>query len=157
MEMDNHMSDKDDSCYDNAEAAFSDDEEDLNSKGEGCSQPGTVAPSTSVSGQWQPALCHRSPSCWEVPQLQAQSLKAPLHEQQGSLHSRQTQFSTRRLPSAGDAQPDALLLPGSLRLLQLRAQRERPWGLVALCGDSLELHTSQRSPFLALSPLWMSE
>lgn len=35
MEMDNHMSDKDDSCYDNAEAAFSDDEEDLNSKGEG--------------------------------------------------------------------------------------------------------------------------
>uniref|UniRef100_A0A8C3SM99 Integrator complex subunit 3 n=1 Tax=Chelydra serpentina TaxID=8475 RepID=A0A8C3SM99_CHESE len=33
MEMDNHMSDKDDSCYDNAEAAFSDDEEDLNSKG----------------------------------------------------------------------------------------------------------------------------
>uniref|UniRef100_A0A8D2J5E3 Integrator complex subunit 3 n=1 Tax=Varanus komodoensis TaxID=61221 RepID=A0A8D2J5E3_VARKO len=34
MEMDNHMSDKDDGCYDNAEAAFSDDEEDLNSKGE---------------------------------------------------------------------------------------------------------------------------
>lgn len=34
MEMDNHMSDKDESCYDNAEAAFSDDEEDLNSKGE---------------------------------------------------------------------------------------------------------------------------
>lgn len=33
MEMDNHMSDKDDNCYDNAEAAFSDDEEDLNSKG----------------------------------------------------------------------------------------------------------------------------
>ncbi|PNJ56339.1 INTS3 isoform 1 [Pongo abelii] len=33
MEMDNHMSDKDESCYDNAEAAFSDDEEDLNSKG----------------------------------------------------------------------------------------------------------------------------
>uniref|UniRef100_A0A9L0S7U8 Integrator complex subunit 3 n=1 Tax=Equus caballus TaxID=9796 RepID=A0A9L0S7U8_HORSE len=32
MEMDNHMSDKDESCYDNAEAAFSDDEEDLNSK-----------------------------------------------------------------------------------------------------------------------------
>lgn len=32
MEMDNHMSDKDESCYDNAEP-FSDDEEDLNSKG----------------------------------------------------------------------------------------------------------------------------
>lgn len=38
MEMDNHMSDKDESCYDNAEAAFSDDEEDLNSKGEARSQ-----------------------------------------------------------------------------------------------------------------------
>lgn len=35
MEMDNHMSEKDDGCYDNAEAAFSDDEEDLSSKGEG--------------------------------------------------------------------------------------------------------------------------
>lgn len=34
MEMDNHLSDKDENCYDNAEAAFSDDEEDLNSKGE---------------------------------------------------------------------------------------------------------------------------
>lgn len=34
MEMDNHMAEKDDSCYDNAEAAFSDDEDDLNSKGE---------------------------------------------------------------------------------------------------------------------------
>ncbi|XP_026719721.1 integrator complex subunit 3 [Athene cunicularia] len=33
MEMDNHMSEKDDGCYDNAEAAFSDDEDDLNSKG----------------------------------------------------------------------------------------------------------------------------
>lgn len=41
MEMDNHMSDKDESCYDNAEAAFSDDEEDLNSKGEGCSPDGS--------------------------------------------------------------------------------------------------------------------
>ena len=38
MEMDNHMSDKDESCYDNAEAAFSDDEEDLNSKGEAISK-----------------------------------------------------------------------------------------------------------------------
>lgn len=62
MEMDNHMSDKDDSCYDNAEAAFSDDEEDLNSKGEGCSQLGTDALGTLVSGQRQPALCHGSPS-----------------------------------------------------------------------------------------------
>lgn len=34
MEMDNHMSDKEDSCYDHAEAAFSDDEEEINSKGE---------------------------------------------------------------------------------------------------------------------------
>lgn len=33
MEMDNHMSDKDEGCYDNAEAAFSDDEEDLSSRG----------------------------------------------------------------------------------------------------------------------------
>uniref|UniRef100_H3A5Q1 Integrator complex subunit 3 n=1 Tax=Latimeria chalumnae TaxID=7897 RepID=H3A5Q1_LATCH len=33
MEMDNHVTDKDDSCYDNTEAAFSDDEEELNSKG----------------------------------------------------------------------------------------------------------------------------
>ena len=38
MEMDNHMSDKEESCYDNAEAAFSDDEEDLNSKGEAISK-----------------------------------------------------------------------------------------------------------------------
>lgn len=43
MEMDNHMSEKDDSCYDNAEAAFSDDEDDLNSKGEECSQLGAHA------------------------------------------------------------------------------------------------------------------
>lgn len=43
MEMDNHMSEKDDSCYDNAEAAFSDDEDDLNSKGEECSQLGANA------------------------------------------------------------------------------------------------------------------
>lgn len=34
MEMENHL-EKDDGCYDNAEAAFSDDEEELNSKGEG--------------------------------------------------------------------------------------------------------------------------
>jgi len=33
VEMDNHMSDKDEACYDNAEAAFSDDEEDLSSRG----------------------------------------------------------------------------------------------------------------------------
>lgn len=46
MEMDNHMSDKDESCYDNAEAAFSDDEEDLNSKGQARSQgcPECVSP-----------------------------------------------------------------------------------------------------------------
>ncbi|NXK43571.1 INT3 protein, partial [Piprites chloris] len=30
MEMENHLAEKDDGCYDNAEAAFSDDEEDLN-------------------------------------------------------------------------------------------------------------------------------
>lgn len=34
MEMENHL-EKDDGCYDNAEATFSDDEEELNSKGEG--------------------------------------------------------------------------------------------------------------------------
>lgn len=44
MEMENHMSEKEDSCYDNAEAAFSDDEDDLNSKGEECRRPGTSAP-----------------------------------------------------------------------------------------------------------------
>lgn len=56
MEMDNHMSDKDDSCYDNAEAAFSDDEEDLNSKGEGCSQPGTDAPGPLVAASALPQV-----------------------------------------------------------------------------------------------------
>ncbi|MGH0178636.1 UNVERIFIED_CONTAM: hypothetical protein FKN15_078053, partial [Acipenser sinensis] len=34
MEMDNHVSDKEDGCYDNTEAAFSDDEEELHNKGE---------------------------------------------------------------------------------------------------------------------------
>ncbi|XP_064201684.1 integrator complex subunit 3-like [Anguilla rostrata] len=33
MEMDNHVLDKEDGCYDNTEAAFSDDEEELNNKG----------------------------------------------------------------------------------------------------------------------------
>uniref|UniRef100_A0A672I815 Integrator complex subunit 3 n=1 Tax=Salarias fasciatus TaxID=181472 RepID=A0A672I815_SALFA len=33
MEMDNHMLDKEDGCYDNTEAAFSDDEEEVNNKG----------------------------------------------------------------------------------------------------------------------------
>lgn len=33
MEMDNYMLDKDESCYDNVEVVFSDDEEDFNSKG----------------------------------------------------------------------------------------------------------------------------
>ncbi|XP_041099036.1 integrator complex subunit 3, partial [Polyodon spathula] len=33
MEMDNHVSDKEDGCYDNTEAAFSDDEEELQNKG----------------------------------------------------------------------------------------------------------------------------
>ncbi|CAB1320902.1 unnamed protein product [Coregonus sp. 'balchen'] len=36
LEMDNHvLLDKEDGCYDNTEAAFSDDEEEINSKGEG--------------------------------------------------------------------------------------------------------------------------
>ena len=34
LEMDNHVLDKEDGCYDSTEAAFSDDEEELNSKGE---------------------------------------------------------------------------------------------------------------------------
>lgn len=52
MEMDNHMSDKDESCYDNAEAAFSDDEEDLNSKGEagGQGRAGRVRPRDPMAG-----------------------------------------------------------------------------------------------------------
>ncbi|KAJ8398495.1 hypothetical protein AAFF_G00427500 [Aldrovandia affinis] len=33
MDMDNHVLDKEDGCYDNTEAAFSDDEEELNNKG----------------------------------------------------------------------------------------------------------------------------
>ncbi|XP_038580340.1 integrator complex subunit 3 isoform X2 [Micropterus salmoides] len=33
MEMDNHMLDKEEGCYDNTEAAFSDDEEEVNNKG----------------------------------------------------------------------------------------------------------------------------
>lgn len=37
MEMDNHVLDKEDGCYDNTEAAFSDDEEELNNKGGGVS------------------------------------------------------------------------------------------------------------------------
>ena len=33
MEMDNHVLDKEEGCYDNTEAAFSDDEDEFNSKG----------------------------------------------------------------------------------------------------------------------------
>lgn len=33
MEMDNHVLDKEDGCYDNTDATFSDDEEELNNKG----------------------------------------------------------------------------------------------------------------------------
>ncbi|MEE6525664.1 hypothetical protein FKM82_025829 [Ascaphus truei] len=33
MDMENHMADKDDTGYDNTEATFSDDDEELNSKG----------------------------------------------------------------------------------------------------------------------------
>lgn len=50
MEMDNHMSDKEESCYDNAEAAFSDDEEDLNSKGEAGRRNGSGLPGGLVHG-----------------------------------------------------------------------------------------------------------
>ncbi|XP_059206602.1 integrator complex subunit 3 isoform X1 [Centropristis striata] len=35
MEMDNHVLDKEEGCYDNTEAAFSDDEEEVNSRGDG--------------------------------------------------------------------------------------------------------------------------
>ena len=36
LEMDNHvLLDKEGGCYDNTEAAFSDDEEEINNKGEG--------------------------------------------------------------------------------------------------------------------------
>lgn len=34
LEMDNHVLDKEDGCYDNTDATFSDDEEELNNKGE---------------------------------------------------------------------------------------------------------------------------
>lgn len=33
LEMDNHVLDKEEVCYDNTEAAFSDDEEEVNNKG----------------------------------------------------------------------------------------------------------------------------
>lgn len=33
MEMDNHVLDKEEGCYDHTEAAFSDDEEEVNNKG----------------------------------------------------------------------------------------------------------------------------
>lgn len=33
MEMDNHVLDKEEGCYDNTDAAFSDDEEEVNNKG----------------------------------------------------------------------------------------------------------------------------
>lgn len=33
MEMENHEGDKDEGCYDNTEATFSDDEEEVNNKG----------------------------------------------------------------------------------------------------------------------------
>lgn len=34
LEMDNHVLDKEEGCYDNTEAAFSDDEEEVNNKGD---------------------------------------------------------------------------------------------------------------------------
>lgn len=33
LEMDNHVLDKEDGCYDNTDATFSDDEEEVNNKG----------------------------------------------------------------------------------------------------------------------------
>ncbi len=33
LEMDNHVLDKEDGCYDHTDATFSDDEEELNNKG----------------------------------------------------------------------------------------------------------------------------
>lgn len=59
MEMDNHLSDKDESCYDNAEAAFSDDEEDLNSKGK-------VGGGQCLRRGSQRGLVHRQPACSPV-------------------------------------------------------------------------------------------
>lgn len=61
MEMDNHMSDKDEGCYDNAEAAFSDDEEDLSSRGGHNSKgaPGGLGPQRT---RWQ-----EQPLCCRVP------------------------------------------------------------------------------------------
>lgn len=72
MEMDNHMSDKDESCYDNAEAAFSDDEEDLNSKGEARSRGCPGRPSPGSAGRSRLSVAFASPppggfhpqGCW---------------------------------------------------------------------------------------------
>lgn len=64
MEMDNHMSDKDESCYDNAEAAFSDDEEDLNSKGEARSRGASAwAPLAGAAFRW-PLRVGFVDGCW---------------------------------------------------------------------------------------------
>lgn len=65
MEMENHL-EKDDGCYDNAEAAFSDDEEELNSKGQGA--PGIPQG-------------HRIPTTLENSQLSAQFPQSPLAQE----------------------------------------------------------------------------
>ncbi|CAF92690.1 unnamed protein product, partial [Tetraodon nigroviridis] len=51
LEMDNHILDKEESCYDNTEATFSDDEEEVNNKGDNQQTPepskgGGIAPAT---------------------------------------------------------------------------------------------------------------
>lgn len=58
MEMENHL-EKDDGCYDNAEAAFSDDEEELSSKGGAA--PGFPRDSPGMEGS--PGV----PQGWRVP------------------------------------------------------------------------------------------
>lgn len=42
LEMDNHVLDKEDGCYDNTDATFSDDEEELTNKGERLSHTAPV-------------------------------------------------------------------------------------------------------------------
>lgn len=108
MEMDNHMAEKEDSCYDNAEAAFSDDEEELSSKGEECSQLGTSAPQWSAA----PPLCQwvlrgTSPSCWRISWnlLETQFLQSPL------LSSSQIPSLRSRFPAVGCVEDNVVLLP----------------------------------------------
>ena len=54
LDMDNHMLDKEEGCYDNTEAAFSDDEEEVNNKGEEKTDAKLVWTSLTALNQFSP-------------------------------------------------------------------------------------------------------